>query len=87
MAVAERLTLQDLVTMKEWVARQLKVIPNEASRIETALLFVRAGGRVEDWTVGLEDVFLLLSGKTPAVDAVVTPDLLSRAPDQSIWSM
>lgn len=87
MAIDERLTLQDLVMMKEWVARRLEVIPNEASRIETALLFVRAGGRVEDWTVGLEDVFLLLSGKTPAIDAVVTPDLLSRARERSMWSM
>ncbi|MEM9242114.1 MAG: hypothetical protein AAGB07_19255 [Pseudomonadota bacterium] len=87
MAVDGRLSLQDLVAMKEWVAAQVGVIPNEASRIETALLFVRSGGRVEDWTVGLDDVFLLLSGKTPSVDAVVTPDLLNRAREQSMWSM
>lgn len=87
MAVDGRLTLQDLVGMKEWVAREQGVIPNEASRIETALLFVRAGGSVDDWTVGLKDVFLLLSGQPPTVDAVVTPGLLNQAREHATWTM
>lgn len=87
MAEDGRLTLQDLVSMKEWVANELGVIPNEASRIETALLFVRAGGSVDDWTVELENVFLLLSGRAPIVDAVVTPSLLNQAREQTKWSL
>lgn len=85
-AVGGRLTLQDLVGMKEWVADELGVTPNEASRIETALLFVRAGGESETWTVGIDDVFDLIAGRRPSVDAVVTPSLLSRARAQSQWT-
>ncbi len=87
MAVDGRLTLQDLVALKEWVAREVGVTPNEASRIETALLFVRAGGSVDDWTVGLENVFLLLSGRPPTIDAIVTPSLLNQAREKSNWSL
>jgi hypothetical protein len=87
MAVDGRLTLQDLVAMKEWVARQLDVTPNEASRIETALLFVRAGGDLETWTVDLEDTFRLISGQRPDAEAVVTPDKLTRTREQSQWAL
>lgn len=87
MAIDGRLTLQDLVVMKEWVANELRVTPNEASRIETALLFVRAGGEAETWTVGLEDVFRLLAGQRPSVDAIVTPSLMSQAREHSDWTL
>lgn len=63
------------------------VTPNEASRIETALLFVRAGGDAETWTVGLEDVFRLIAGQRPSVDAVVTPRLLTQAREHSDWTL
>ncbi|MFT5062043.1 MAG: hypothetical protein ACI9AX_002376 [Polaromonas sp.] len=86
-AVDGRLTLQDLVLMKEWVANELGVTPNEASRIETALLFIRAGGEVETWTVGMEDVFRLMAGKRPSVDAVVTPGLMNEAREHSDWTL
>jgi len=55
MAVDGPLTLQDLVMLKDWLARELDVTPHEASRIETARLFVRAGGDLEAWTVDLDD--------------------------------
>lgn len=86
-AIDGRLTLQDLVVMKEWVANELGVTPNEASRIETALLFVRAGGESETWTVGMEDVFRLIAGQRPSVDAVVTPDLMNQAREYSDWTL
>lgn len=87
MAVKGRLTLQDLVTLKEWVARNLGVVPNEASRIETALLFVRAGGDLGTWTVDLDDTFRLIAGQRPLAEAVVTPAALNRARDRSLWSV
>lgn len=86
MAVNGRLTLQNLVTLKEWVARELNVVPNEASRIETALLFVRAGGNLETWTVDLDDTFRPVNGQRPVAEAVVTPDKLTRARDRSRWT-
>ena len=87
MAVNGRLTLQDLVTLKEWVARHLGIVPNEASRIETALLFVRAGGDLETWTVDLEDIFRLIGRQRPSVEVSVTPDKLNRARQQSRWDL
>lgn len=87
MAVDGRLTLQDLVTLKEWVARKLDVVPNEASRIETALLFVRAGGDLEAWTVDLEDTFRLIAGTRPRAEAVVTPGKLDQTRAQTRWRM
>ena len=79
------ITLQDLVEMKEWVADQVGVVPGEASKTETALLFVRSGGDLEAWTVGLEDVFRLLNGQMPEADAVVTPGKLNQAMDAASW--
>lgn len=87
LAIDGKLKLQDLVVMKEWVAKQVGVSPNEASQTETALLFVRAGGEPETWTVDLEDVFLLISGKPPNADAVVTPAKLNAALDHAKWSL
>lgn len=87
LAVDGRLTLQDLVAMKEWVATELGVIPNEASRIETALLFVRAGGEFDAWTVDMDDVFRLLAGQRPETDAIVTPGLLNQAREHSNWTL
>lgn len=86
LAVDGRLKLQDLVLLKEWVANELGVAPNEASRIETALLFVRAGGDFGTWTVGMEDVFRLIAGLRPSVDAVVTIGLINKALAQSKWT-
>ena len=84
-AVEGQITLQDLVEMKEWVADQVGVVPGEASKTETALLFVRSGGDLSDWTVGLEDVFRLLSGQRPEADTVVTPGKLNQAMDAASW--
>lgn len=87
LSVDGRLTLQDLVTLKEWAARELDVVPNEASRIETALLFVRAGGDFVTWTVDLEDTFRLVAGQRPMAAAQVTVGKLSKARKRSLWQL
>jgi hypothetical protein len=87
MAVDGFLTLQNLVELKEWVARDLGVTPNDASRIETALLFVRAGGDFETWTVGLEDVFLLISRQRPKAEAEVTMSKMNEALEATQWTL
>ncbi|MGX9355138.1 hypothetical protein ACS3SW_08235 [Roseobacteraceae bacterium S113] len=79
------INLQDLVEMKEWVAEQVGVTPGKASKTETALLFVRSGGDLNTWTVGLEDVFRLLSGQRPEAEVVVTPAKLNQAMDRASW--
>ncbi|MEN0064678.1 MAG: hypothetical protein AAGA48_21210 [Myxococcota bacterium] len=86
MEVDGRLTLQQLVEMKLWVAEQTGVAnPSDPSRIETALAFIRAGGDQQTWTVDTDELFTLLSGKRPTVDAVVTPGDLSRVREQAKW--
>lgn len=80
-----RLALQDLVAMKQWVARQLGVEINEASRIETALLFVRAGGDFETWTVDRDDVFRLIAGQRPLAEAQVTIGKMNTALGATEW--
>ncbi|MEM1414207.1 MAG: hypothetical protein AAGH15_04880 [Myxococcota bacterium] len=85
-AVDGRITLQDLVAMKEWVAAQAGVAPiSEPSRIETALLFIRAGGDFDAWTVSVDEVFRLLSGQRPTVDAVVSPGALDEVRAKARW--
>ena len=84
-AVEDQITLQDLVEMKEWVADQIGVVPGEASKTETALLFVGSGGDLDAWTVDLDDVFRLLSRQRPEADAVVTPEKLNKTMDQARW--
>ncbi|MEM8881662.1 MAG: hypothetical protein AAGC82_13805, partial [Pseudomonadota bacterium] len=79
------ITLQDLVERKEWVAEQVGVVPGEASKTETALLFVRSGGDLSAMTVGRDDVFRLLNGQRPEADAVVTPAKLNQAMDHASW--
>ena len=86
MASNGRLSLQDLVEMKEWVAEQVGVEINEASRIETALLFVRAGGDFDTWTVDMEDVFRLIAGQRPHAETVVTLGKMNRARRQTVWN-
>ncbi|MEI4263374.1 hypothetical protein [Roseovarius sp. D0-M9] len=76
-AVEGQTTLQDIVEMKEWGAAQTGVIPNEASRAETALLF-KSGGDMDNWTVGLDRVFRMMAGQRPGVDADVTPKKLKQ---------
>lgn len=81
-----QLTLQDLVDMKEWVARQEHVEVIDSSRIETALLFVRAGGDLSTGKVATSDVFELLQGRAPSSKSQVTASTLSKAQKMAKWS-
>lgn len=81
-----QLTLQDLVDMKEWVAHQEQVDIIESSRIETALLFVRAGGDLAGGKVATRDVFELLEGRAPSRDAQVTSSTLTKAQKMANWT-
>ncbi len=81
-----QITLQDLVEMKKWVAQQEHVEPNEPSKIETALVFVKAGGNLETQKVYSEDVFTLLRGIQPKRDALINLDLMSQARSLANWN-
>ncbi|MEM6730008.1 MAG: hypothetical protein AAF658_00545 [Myxococcota bacterium] len=86
-AIDGRITLQDLVELKHWVAKRTGVETiSEPSRIETSLAFIRAGGDLENWTVTVDDLFALLSGKRPSADAIVTIESLDRARAHAEWN-
>lgn len=80
-----QITLQNLVEMKKWVAMLEHVEPNEPSKIETALVFVKAGGNLETQKVYSEDVFTLLKGIRPKRDAFITMELMYQARELSNW--
>lgn len=79
------LHLQDLVSMKQWVAREEQVEIIESSRIETALLFVRAGGDFETGRVNTENVFAVLEAIGPENPGLVTIERMNRARDMADW--
>jgi hypothetical protein len=87
LAVDGRITFQQLVDLKRWVGEQEghRIERGTASEIETSLAFLRAGGSLETWTVDVHELFTLLNGERPAVDAVVTPSDLERARAAADW--
>jgi hypothetical protein len=80
-----QITLQDLVEMKKWVAKQTSVEISEPSKIETSLLFVKAGGNLETQKVYTEDVFMLLKGIKPKRDAPINVTLLNKSKALAKW--
>ena len=80
-----QITLQDLVEMKKWVAKQVQVEISEPSKIETSLLFVKAGGNLETQKVYTEDVFMLLKGIKPKRDSPINVELLDKSKALAKW--
>lgn len=80
-----QITLQDLVEMKKWVAKQVNVEISEPSKIETSLLFVKAGGNLATQKVYTEDVFMLLNGVKPKRDAPIDVELLNKSKALAKW--
>ncbi len=81
------LTLQDLVDIKLEVARLAGVTSlQESSRLETALVFLRAGGDLTSQTVSTNETLRLLAGQRPGVDVVVTPGDLDATNALADWS-
>ncbi|MDW3195058.1 MAG: hypothetical protein R8G66_21980 [Cytophagales bacterium] len=80
-----QITLQDIVDMKKWVAKQENVEPNEPSKLECALVFVKAGGNLKTQKVYTEDVFTFLQGIRPKRDAPISLDLMNEARALANW--
>ena len=80
-----QITLQDLVQMKKWLAQQEQVDVSEPSKIETSLLFVKAGGNLETQKFYTEDVFMLLRGTKPHRDAPINVTLLNQSKSLAKW--
>ncbi|MEM8903034.1 MAG: hypothetical protein AAGF02_04965 [Actinomycetota bacterium] len=80
-----RVRLQDLVAIKETIAQRAGVDIIDSSRIETALLFLMAGGDLETGTVAVVDVLRLLDGEATAPGATVDVFKLGRARRAAEW--
>lgn len=81
-----RVTLDDLVAIKEAVAELAGVDIIDSSRIETALLFTMAGGDIESGAVRALDVRRLLAGEATAEGATVTASTLGRVRRATKWT-
>lgn len=81
-----RVQLDDLVAIKESIAELAGVDIIDSSRIETALLFVMAGGDLDSGTVATVDVLRLLDGEAVAPGANITAAKLSRARKATTWT-
>ncbi len=78
--------LDDLAAIKESIAEIAGVDIIDSSRIETALLFVMAGGDLDNGTVATADVLRLLEGEAVAPEATVTTAKLGRARKATTWT-
>lgn len=74
-----------LVDIKEWIAAQENAAPIDSSKIETALVFFRAGGDFDTGVVSVEDVLTLLQGRQPTGFGEVTLAKLTRARKMARW--
>ena len=83
--VNNQITLQDLVEMKKWIAEKEEVEIIEPSKIETALVFVRAGGNFETGKVSTEDVFHVLEGRALENPGIVSMGKMNRARAMANW--
>lgn len=77
---------QDLVSIKEVIAELTGVDISNSSRIETALLFVMAGGVLDTGEVASADVLRLLEGEAIAPGAAITMSTLSNVRRAAEWS-
>lgn len=62
---AGEVTLQDLIDVKVWIAKQVNVLVSAASQTETEILFIRAGGNLQTGTIPTTDVLALVQGFPP----------------------
>lgn len=79
------ITLQHLIEMKKRVAQHEQVEIAEPSKIETALIFIRAGGDRKTGKVKTEDVFTLLQGENPEGFGKVKASTLRKVRKMANW--
>lgn len=85
MEVDGKITLQDLVAIKKRIAELEGVEVSKASKIETALAFIAAGGDLENWTVKSSDIQLFLSHELPGSPIEVTIKKLRKTRRKARW--
>ena len=83
--ISGQVTIQDLVEIKEWIAKQEGVEVNSASKQETALLFGYAGGNIATKKVFTEDLLLLMNGLPPTRGGTMDVALFNEAQGIAIW--
>ncbi len=79
------LTIQDLVTMKQWVAAQEGIAVIESSQIETSLAFLGAGGSLETGLVETNNFFAFMKGERLSAENGITIEALDQAQAMTHW--
>lgn len=81
-----QISLQDLADIKEWIAAQEGVSVIQSSKIETIILFIRAGGELDSGLIDADDALRMIEGYEPKKSCVVTLKILKEAAKLITWS-
>lgn len=81
-----QISLQDLADIKESIATQEKVSVSPASKMETIILFIRAGGDLDSGLIDADDALRIIEGYEPKKNGVVTLSTLKQAAKLATWS-
>ena len=81
-----KISIQDLVDIKEWIAAQEGVPIIQMSKAQPIILFVRAGGDLDSGLIDMDDALRMIEGYEPKKGNVVTLDLLKQAGNLVTWS-
>jgi hypothetical protein len=81
-----QLSLQDLAEIKEWIAAQEGVSVSSASKLETVILFIRAGGELDSGLIDADDALRMIEGYEPKKSGLVTFGSIKQARKLIAWS-
>ena len=80
-----QISIQDLADIKEWIAAQEGVSVIRSSRIETIILFIRAGGELDSGLIDADDALRMIEGYEPKKSGVVTLDKVKQVAKLITW--
>jgi hypothetical protein len=81
-----QISMQDLADIKEWIAAQEGVSVSSASKLETVILFIRAGGELDSGLIEADDALRMIEGYEPKKNGVVTFGSIKQARKLITWS-
>ena len=82
----DQISIQDLADIKQWIAAQEGVTVNLASKVETIILFIRAGGELDSGLIDADDALRMIEGYEPKKSGVVTLGTVKRVAKLITWS-
>ena len=81
-----QISIQDLADIKQSIAAQKGVSLIGGSKIQTVLLFIRAGGDLDSGLIDADDALRMIEGYEPKKSGVVTLSAMQRGQKLITWS-